>query len=188
MSEAERLLKELLERVKSASKFGYAASLLDWDQLTNMPIEEAKGRAEIFAAVKTKWFELFTCNEIGKVLEKLACKERELNPREQALVQRISVIYQRAKAIPPDLFRAFSEAKSRAYNIWVKAREESNFILFQNTLEELIGFVRQFTELWGYEKNPYDALLPEYEPGITSDDLNKIIKPLREKLVPLLDY
>ena len=186
MSEARRLLEKLLELVKRASKFGYAASLLRWDQLTKMPTEEAKGRAEIFATVKAEWFKLFTSDEIGETLEKLASRETELDPEEQAVIQRIRIIHHRSKAIPPDLFRAFSEAKSKAYSVWVEAREKSDFTLFRPALEEIVGFVRQFAELYGYDKNPYDALLPDYEPGITSDDLKRIIKPLREKLVPFV--
>ena len=151
-----------------------------------MPTGEAKGRAEIFATVKAEWFKLFTSDEIGETLEKLASRETELGPGEQALIRRVRIIYQRSKAIPPDLFRAFSEAKSKAYNVWVEAKEKSDFTLFRPALEEIIGIVRQFAELYGYDKNPYDALLPDYEPGITSNDLKRIIKPLREKLVPFV--
>ena len=187
MSEARKLFNRLLELLKRAGEFGYAASLLHWDQLTKMPTGEAKGRAEIYATVKAEWFKLFTSNKVGETLEKLASRETELNPEEQALTQRIRIIYQRSKAIPPDLFRTFSEAGSRAYSVWVEAKKKSDFTLFRPALEEITGFVRQFAELYGYDKNPYDALLPDYEPGITSDDLKRIIKPLRSQLVPFVN-
>jgi len=151
-----------------------------------MPVGESKGRAEIYATVKAEWFRLFTSKEIGEALEKLAGKEASLDPGEQALVQRTRSIYQRSKAIPPDLFRTFNEAKSKAYSVWVEAKEKSDFKIFQPALEEIIGFVRKFAELYGYDKNPYDALLPDYEPGMTAENLKGIIKPLREKLVPFV--
>ncbi|MFX0162704.1 MAG: carboxypeptidase M32, partial [Candidatus Hodarchaeota archaeon] len=165
---------------------GYASSLLLWDQQTKMPTEGAGGRAEIFAAVKAEWFKLFTSHEIGKILEKLAGRETELEPGEQVLIRRIRNIYERAKAIPQDLFKAFNEAKARAYDVWVDAKEKSNFTHFQPALEEIIGFIRQFAEHYGYDKNPYDALLPDYEPGITSEELKRIIKSLRENLIPFV--
>jgi len=186
MSESENLLEKLLERLKIAAKFYYAASLLDWDQQTKMPDGGAEGRAEIFAAVKTEAFKLFTSDEIGEILKKLTGMEEKFDIEKQALVKRINAIYQRSKAIPEDLFKAFNEAKSKSYTIWVKAREKSDFTLFQPALEKIIQFTRQFAELYGYEKNPYDGLLPDYEPGLTTEDLRTIINNLRKELVPLV--
>ena len=186
MSEARSLLEKLSELLKRASMFGYASSLLYWDQQTKMPTKEAMGRAEIYATVKAEWFKIFTSDEIGKILEKLVGRETELDLGGRALVRRIGNMYERAKAIPLDLFRAFSEAKSRAYTVWVEAKEKSDFKHFQPALEEMIGFMHKFADFYGYEKNPYDALLPGFEPGITSDDLKRVIQPLREKLVPFV--
>jgi len=183
---AERLFKKLLKRVKAAAEFDYAASLLGWDQQTKMPKEGAEGRAEIFATVRTEGFKRFASNEIGEILRELAGVEDKLETEKKAIVKRLRVVYERSKAIPPDLFRAFSEATSKAYNIWVKAKEKSDFALFQPTLEEIIKFVRQFAELYGYEKNPYDGLLPDYEPGLTAEELRRIVKNLREELVPFV--
>ena len=186
MSEAEKLFKKLLDRVKVAAKFEYAARLLSWDQQTKMPDGGAEGRAEIFAAVKTEGFKRFTSDAVGKILKELAGMEEKLDVEKQALIQRISAIYQRSKTIPPDLFGAFSEAISKAYTIWVEAREKSDFALFQPALGKIIEFVRQFVELYGYEKNPYDALLPDYEPGLTTEDLRRIVSHLHKELVPLV--
>jgi len=186
MSESEKLFEKLLERVKSANKFYYAANLLNWDQQTKMPDGGAEGRAEIYAAVKTEWFKLFTSDEIGEILGKLTGMEEKFDTMKQALIKRINAIYQRSKAIPQDLFRDFNEAKSKAYTIWVQAREKSDFKLFQPALEKMIQFARQFAELYGYEKNPYDGLLPDYEPGLTTEELRKIVNHLRKELVPLV--
>jgi len=68
MNKAEKLLEKLLEHLKAASKFEYAASLLEWDQETKMPVGGAEGRAEIFAAVKTEGFKIFTSDEVDKIL------------------------------------------------------------------------------------------------------------------------
>lgn len=186
MSEAEKLFKKLLNQVKIATKFEYASRLLSWDQQTKMPTGGAEGRAEIFATVKTEGFKRFTSDAVGKILKELAGMEEKLDVEKQALVQRISAIHQRSKTIPPDLFGAFNEATSKGYSIWVEARKKSDFKLFQPALEKNIEFTRQFAELYGYEKNPYDALLPDYEPGLTAEDLRRIVNHLRKELVPLV--
>jgi carboxypeptidase Taq len=186
MDRAEKLFERLLERVKVAAEFDYAASLLAWDQQTKMPTEGAVGRAEIYAAVKTEGFRLFTSDEIGEVLKELEGAKERLDANKRAVVQRVSAIYQRAKAIPPDLFKAFSKLESKAYNVWVEARKKSDFKLFQPSLEKIVEFARQFAELYGYDKNPYDGLLPDYEPGLTTEELKGIVDNLRRELVPFV--
>lgn len=186
MYETERLFKKLLEQLKNAAKFYYAFNLLEWDMLTKMPKGGAKGRAEIYAAVNTEGFKLFTSDKMGEILKKLKGNVENLNPEKQLLVKRIRAIHQRLKVIPPDLMKAFNEAKSKACTIWAEAKEKSDFTIFQSSLKDLVGFTRQFAELYGYEKNPYDGLLPTYEPGVTTEDLKKIINPLRKELIPLV--
>jgi len=185
MSESEKLLEKLLERVRTSAKFSYAANLLDWDLTTKMPNGGAEGRAEISATVRTEGFKLFTSDELGEILKKLAGVE-EVDRQKQVLLRRISAAYQRSKAIPPDLFQAFGEASSKSYVVWVKAKEKSDFKLFQPALEEVVRFARQFAELYGYEKNPYDGLLPNYEPGLTTEDLRAIAYNIRKELVPFV--
>ncbi len=185
MNEAEKLGK-LLERVKIAAKFSYAANLLVWDLATKMPDGGAEGRAEIEAVVRTEGFKLFTSDETGGILKELAGKEEKLDLQRQILLKRINLAYQRAKAIPPDLFRAYTEATSKSYTVWVRAKEKSDFKLFQPALEEIIRFARQFAELYGYEKNPYDALLLNFEPGLATEDLRTTANHIRKELVPFI--
>jgi len=186
MSESEKLFEKLLERLKIAAKFSYATTLLDWDQQTKMPEGGTEGRAQIYAAIRTEGFKLFTSDEIGEILKELAGMEEKLDRQKQALIKRTNAIYHRSKVIPPDLFQAFVEAQSKSYAIWVKAKEKSDFRLFQPALEEIIKFTRQFAELYGYDKTPYDGLLPDYEPGLTTEDLRAIVNDLRRELVPFV--
>ncbi len=186
MNNTEKLFAKLLEQLKNAAKFYYAFNLLEWDMLTKMPKGGAKGRAEIYAAVNTEGFKLFTSDKMGEILKKLEGNVENLNPERQLLVKRIRAVHQRLKVIPPDLMKAFNEAKSKACTIWAEAKEKSDFTIFQSSLEDLVGFMHQFAELYGYEKNPYDGLLPTYEPGVTTEDLKKIINPLRKGLIPFV--
>jgi carboxypeptidase Taq len=186
MNKAEKLLEKLLEHLKAASKFEYAASLLEWDQETKMPVGGAEGRAEIFAAVKTEGFKIFTSDEVDKILRELMKEKEKLDDDKQALVQRVNDVYHRAKAIPTELFKTFNETKSKAYHIWVEAKNKSDFKIFMPSLEKIIEIRRQFAELYGYEKNPYDGLLPDYEPGLTAEDLRAVVNELRRELVPFV--
>lgn len=180
MPDTKELWQLLQDRLKKSAKFGYAASLLAWDQKAYLPSGGSDGRAEIMAAVETECFKIFTSPETGECLEKLSAGPDGLSPDQRMLVARALSMYQRQKKIPTDFFERFSLVKSKAQSVWVEAKQTSNFKLFQPHLEEIYKYVRELAGIYGYQENPYDALLPDYEPGMTARQLKIIIKELGE--------
>jgi carboxypeptidase Taq len=70
--------------------------------------------------------------------------------------------------------------------VWVQARKESNFALFQPALEKILGLQRDLAQCLGFEESPYDALLDQYEPGMKKAELVRIFSELKAGLVPLV--
>ncbi len=180
MSKSQELFGQLQEQLKKSARFGYAASLLAWDHKTYMPPGGSDGRAEALAAVETESFKIFTSQATGEILDKLSGNSSDLNPTQRLFFERVRSMYQRQKKIPADFFESFSLVKSKAQSVWVLAKQSSDFKLFQSSLEEIYNYVRQLTEIQGYQENPYDALLPDYEPGMTASQIKKIIKELEQ--------
>jgi len=180
MATAQELFNRLLEQLKKSAKFGHAASLLAWDHKTYMPSGAADGRAEMIATVETECFKIFTSDTTGEIFESLSSPAADLNPSQKLLFERARAMYRRQKKIPADFFESFSLVKSRAQTVWVEAKHGSDFRMFQPYLEEIFIYVRQLTEIHGYQESPYDALLPDYEPGMTTQQLKKIMKGLEE--------
>ncbi|RME25117.1 MAG: carboxypeptidase M32, partial [Candidatus Zixiibacteriota bacterium] len=87
--------------------------------------------------------------------------------------------------------KALVEEKSRVTTLaqgeWAKARAESNFKAFQPWLEKSLKIVQEEAEAFGYETEPYDALLDDYEPGAKVAELEDVFVQLRQELVALLD-
>lgn len=50
-----------------------------------------------------------------------------------------------------------------------------------------MAFKKKFGEYYGYEGHPYNAMLNEFEPGLTVEKLDPLFKELREKSVELLN-
>jgi len=76
-----------------------------------------------------------------------------------------------------------SQAISVSFQAWEEARIANDFKLFEPHLEALVALKIKETELLGYEENPYDALLDEFEPGLTVKDLDVLFAGVREELV-----
>ncbi|MCP4641944.1 MAG: carboxypeptidase M32, partial [bacterium] len=72
----------------------------------------------------------------------------------------------------------FAEEQSKAFEVWVKAREAADFAQFRPNLETLVDLLREKADLIGYDESPYDALLVEFERGVTAEDLKEVFSEL----------
>jgi len=158
---------------------------LGWDQRTNLPRKGHPARAEVIGKLTKMVFELSVSDKLGEYLEYLQGREG-LTDEERASVRVVGKSYRRHKAIPPAFYEEYAIASSRSETVWEEAKEKSDFRLFQPHLARMIDYARRFAEYYGYEDSPYDALIEEFEPGMTSAELRTIIEPLRSELVPFI--
>jgi carboxypeptidase Taq len=167
------------------AKYGSAMSVLGWDQQTYMPPKGVAVRSGVRGLLSKKQFELLVCNELGEYLAELRNADG-LSEVEQASVRRVGKRYDRNRAIPPAFVEERNIAQSQAQAAWVAARKASDFSAFRPHLEKMVGYARKFAEYYGYEEHPYDALIEDFEPGMTRRKLSEVIDPLRAELVPFL--
>ena len=76
--------------------------------------------------------------------------------------------------------------KTEAQAAWVAARARSDFPAFQPYLERSFALQRRIADALGWAEHPYDALVAQYEPGMTLAKLNQLFATLRARLRPLL--
>jgi len=130
-------------------------------------------------------FSLSVSDQLGGYLEDLEGQDG-LTEVDRASVRVIGRAYRRHRAIPPAFYEEYAIAAAHSETAWEEAKEKSDFALFRPHLERMVDYARKFAEYYGYEDSPYDALIEEYEPGMTSAELRTIIVPLREELVPFI--
>ncbi len=173
------------EHLREIGKLSSSLALLHWDQRTHLPEKGHAARAEVIGKLAKMVFELSIADDLGRYIEELETRD-DLSPQDKASVRVVGRDYRRHKAIPPDLFEKFAIARSKSETAWEKARATSDFAAFRPHLEEMVDYSRQFAEYYGYKENPYDALIEDYEPGMTAAQLKEIIAPLRDALVPFI--
>lgn len=179
-------LAELKNYVAEMVELGAAAALAHWDARTHMPERGVETRAKVVGRLSRLSFERLVSPKFGELL---AAAEKELteeNEVEWAMVRQHKRDHERAKAIPPDFYQKFVELCTKAESVWEKAKAEANFALFKPYLSEIVDMVREMARMIGYKEHPYDALLDEYEPGMTTREVGEILGSLREKLVPFV--
>jgi carboxypeptidase Taq len=86
--------------------------------------------------------------------------------------------YEKAVRVPEALVRELAEATGLANGLWVQARAESDFSIFQPILERIVSLKKQEAEALGFEDEPYDALLDNYEPGMKTSEIAAMFEQL----------
>ncbi|MBC7220967.1 carboxypeptidase M32 [Candidatus Bipolaricaulota bacterium] len=179
-------LDELKAYVREIAEISSAAALAAWDQRTHMPPGGAEARAKVAGKLERLAFERRVSDRMGELL---AAAEREGASSEvdEALIRVWKRDHTRHRAIPPSLYQKFVETTTRAESVWEKAKAASDFGLFRPYLAEVVDLVREMARLIGYTDSPYDALVEEYEPGMTTSALRPLLGELRRELVAFLE-
>lgn len=190
MTRGDALYAELLQLRRRAALLSSCAAVLNWDRETYMPAGGAEHRSDqlsLLAGVAHEWA---TAPRIGELLELL--RDEPLSHSDgadaQANIREIRRAYRRATCLPQRLVEELARVTALAQQHWAEARAKKSFALFEPWLARIIQLKREEAAAVGYsdEGEPYDALLDEYEPGVSSAAVAIIFDQLRQELVPLL--
>ncbi len=181
-------IKEFYDYIREIRKLHSAAALVAWDMRTKMPPKGAAARAEVAGKLSRMAFEMTTSSKAAEFIEYFNRPKIHdaLSEVERRNVWLATKEYRRSKAIPAEKFEKFIIACSKGETIWQDAKAESDFGKFKPVLGEIVGYLKEFTEYYGYEDNRYDALIDDYEPSTTTKDIKKIIEGLKADLIPFI--
>jgi carboxypeptidase Taq len=185
----QKALEQFSVLDEKITQFSSIIGLADWDQKVMAPKKGRNVFAKATGTLRTEVFKLSVSQEMGDLLATLTSPENfeALDVVTQAKVREYKEYYQKSKSIPADLFQEYSVLTAQANDAWEEARENNDFARYLPYLEKIIDFKRKFAEIYGYEEHPYDALLDEFEPGLTVKRLDPIFAKLRESSVKLLE-
>src|SRR5215210_3947740 len=96
--------------------------------------------------------------------------------------------YEKAKRVPPELRAEMTRTGAIALPAWIEAREKSDFSIFLPYLKRNIELTHQYVACFddmGYETS-YDALLDDFDEGMTVDVVRTVSDELKRELIPLI--
>lgn len=176
---------QLCALCREISLLSSAGSVLGWDQETYMPEGGLGFRARQLAYLGGKAHELMTGKKFRQTLALAEKSPFRLNSKEGANVRVIRQDLERAIRIPTKLVEEETAASSHAKAVWAEARKRSDFAMFAPHLERLLGIARKKADLWGYDDEPYDALLSGYERGARTREVAKVFDVLTPELAAI---
>ena len=189
MPQAGELYEGLEERFRTIGHLRHAESMLSWDEAVMMPSGGGKMRADALAALAGTVHSLEAAPDIAELTDTALAQEDD--PWRCANLRQMARVSRRARALPEDLVTALTRASAASEQIWRTARGANDFDAVTKGLEEVLGLTRErghaLAEAAGDSTEPYDALLDEYEPGLTRAAIDPIFGELRYVLPDLID-
>jgi len=157
---------------------------LHWDQATYLPPGGQGQRGAQLATLAALLHQRATRPELGEWLERAAAEA--LEPLEQRNLALMARDFRRRVAIPEALARETARVTAEAWAAWRSAREADDFPAFAPHLERVVAVVRERAALLADGGSAYQALLDDYEPGLTEADLERLFAPLQAGLTDLV--
>ncbi|WP_096435212.1 carboxypeptidase M32 [Alteribacter populi] len=184
----EIIKKEFQDYVKRMSHYNESLGLMAWDLRTGAPKKGASQRAEVIGTLSSQVFKMSISTQMEHYLKVLSDEnvQDQLDKVTIASVKECKRNFDKQKNIPEKEFQDYVVLTSNAESIWPEAKENADFESFRPYLEKIVEFNRKYVEWVGYEGNKYDALLDDYEPGLTVETLDRVFGELRNHLVPLV--
>lgn len=188
------------ERVGELKKLGAEITLLEhsiavlhWDLETCAPEDAVGERSEQLALLEGIVHDKITNPRVGELFDLLGVSieaphgERELPAIDGSFLRTLHRRHWQSSRIPKELVEEMARRTSVARKVWAQARKEEDFSLFAPELAEILKLTRELSKALAIGTHPYDALLDQYEMGMTKGELDRIFNPLKRELIALVE-
>ncbi len=172
---------QLMQFQRDSEALMSIASRLSWDQETMMPKGSSDQRATEHAALVRVVHNRNTDPRIADWLDKITPQDAA----ESANIRLIQKNYDKDCKVPTELNASIASVTSKAHSIWASARRNENVQEYLPILAEIIKLKIEKAKALAQGNDYYDALIDEYEPNISADEISTMFQNLRPTLVSL---
>lgn len=179
-------VQKLLTKYKEISTLGRIGAVLGWDLNVNLPPKGVEERANQSAYLAKLTVDSWMAKEFKDLLGAANKELKNLGNEEKAIIRNLNWGAKFYHQVPKEIIVEFEETTAKAYAAWAEAKKNDKFKDFEPHLKKLVRLNQMIAEHYGYDKNPYDALLDLYEPGLTTETVKKVFSTLQPELTSLL--
>jgi len=180
---------ELVRLSRDETVLSSCLELLEWDEEVYMPRGGLEHRAEQMALLAGLVHDRGTDPRYDEQLGVVEHSSLMNDPESPTAVnvRELRRSYDRERRIPRRLVEESARVNALASQAWAEARRRDDFKTFAPWLEHVFSLAREEADAVGYVGARYDALLDDYEPGMTTDRLSGLFARLEQGLVQLVD-
>ncbi len=165
--------------------FGHLQSIAGWDQAANMPPKGMEARAAALSEMAALVHGIRTDPALKDLLAR--AEQEALDEMQRANLREMRREWRSANALPESLVTRREMATSRCEHAWRKQRPANDWAGFLPNLKAVLEIAREqaqrLADLGGGSR--YEALMHEYEPGLTTAQVDRVFGEVRQWLPEL---
>jgi len=184
----EKAYEEMVALSRAETLLASCLDLLEWDEEVCMPKSGVEHRAEQRALLAGLVHDRGTDPRYEELLGVVEGSSLVSDPDSPAAVnvREIRRSFDKERRMPRRLVEEWARVTAVAQATWAESRRRDDYASFAPWLERIFALARERADAVGYEGARYDALLDDFEPGMTTDRLTSLFAHLQTKLVPLV--
>jgi carboxypeptidase Taq len=161
-------------------------SLAGWDQAANMPPKGSEARAAAMAEMSALLHRLRTDPGVGRRIDE--AEQEPLSDVQRANLREIRRAWVADTALPESLVQRRALATARCEHAWRRQRPANDWAGFVENFREVLEVAREqatrLAERTGTSR--YEALMDQYEPGLTCAQVDRVFGEVRQWLPGLI--
>jgi carboxypeptidase Taq len=187
---------QLLNISREVAYIDSMITLSKWDQNLMMPEKGLSYRAKAQAYLSDLENRRLTDPEFGRLLS-VAERGMSKSFARQSSVKRHLIEkanlriwrrdYDRRTKMPQNFSARESELTSLAQDAWQRARRNDSYSIFKPHLKDLAELYSERAYLLGFEEHPYDAMLDDNMPGMSSAKCDRLFEAIKPDVIDLIN-
>jgi carboxypeptidase Taq len=188
MANVNEIYTHLCDHMRQLALLASIESLLGWDERCLLPAAAGEYRADQITLLAGMVHDRFVDPRIEDWLAALEASPLAADPLSDtgATIRQLRRQYDKKTKLPKRLVEELARTAVLGQQVWQEARANNDFAAFAPLLDRTLTLKREQAEALGYDENPYDALLDEFEQGERASDVARVLAALRAELVPLV--
>jgi carboxypeptidase Taq len=185
---SEQAYEEIIALSRAETLLASCLDLLEWDEEVCMPKSGVEHRAEQRAMLAGLVHDRGTDPRYEDLLQTVEASSLVIDPESPTAVnvREIRRSFDRERRLPRRLVEEWARVTAVAQQRWAESRRRDDYGSFAPWLERIFVLARERADALGHRGARYDALLDDYEPGMTTDRLTALFDELQTQLVPLV--
>jgi len=165
---------------------GHLQSIASWDRAAMMPPKGSEARSRALAEMSALLHRMRTDPRLAELLTR--AEAESLEPVQRANLAEMRREWRSSNALPEALVQASALATSRCEHAWRSQRPANDWAGFAVNLREVLRLARETALRLSQQMGvaPYDALMDQFEPGMSSAEVDRLFGDLQQWLPDLV--
>ncbi|MBA3341454.1 MAG: carboxypeptidase M32 [Gemmatimonadaceae bacterium] len=184
----EQAYDELVRLSREETLLSSCLGLLQWDAEVCMPRGGVEHRSSQMALLAGLVHDRATDPRYDELLGTVEASSLVDDPESPQAVnaRELRRDFDRERRMPRRLVEEWARVTTLATQAWAEARTNDDFKAFAPWIDRVFALAREKADAVGWMGERYDALLDDYEPGMTTDRVTALFAHLEPPLVSLV--